>query len=995
MANKQVANLNKEGMLSLNGVIDERSSPKVGNLIHHIPFDNQEGIDRAKYIPSVNLLNTGVEDKIQESHNLIDAVGFDWRDPSNWENGDSNVVYNEELDCLEITGVKSLYAFSAIPIFHDKKFNISCDVWQVSRSTDTKIYVGGKYYGEDGNVRPSSEHVPGSWDYLSFVGQKLNPSDNWVTGHNKHTSGVPRQGIGTHISKWKNTNGKFYSPLILANYAGTSTDVVRIRNLRIWYSDDKIDNNTEHTGLSTQLFNDTIKNLARPLTNTFDLRHDSSGLSVLNSKLTMPNGNLGLKCVTYGNETGDIHLNTDGHIPVKASTQYTLSFMIRTNNPDKTFVNSNLFYTREYKAGKVVKKVKGIFPRSAYDNAPHMGDGWRYVTLTFTTDTEIETLTLDQYLYRNGLVVEMGNYTLVEGKASLYIPEEKSVSKSTKPLIIRTRSLPSFTIVSKFINSKPMVNDVDGGLHQHALLMTLKSTNGSVHIKNWIDGGKNYRPFLDPDTSKDWNESTTNRHIHIDLNLSAGQLTYLVVKFSSSDKKLSFQFFNDKGNRISGGTMPATANTPLLKEIKLGSTSVPWDVQHLDLKVYNTSLSDEHIKTLISSKVNVDDGIMSEDINEKLNRVDLPLLDLPKRKNEYGQGYQTSHGANNITHSDTSLWNHNNRPNIDRTVMTPYGKGIKFMSGSINGSTSGNNVAYLYDDNAGFTTSDYVCFSAWVYMSKDCDITSARISLEQALSKNTRYDMSKKGQWQFLQVKGKITKDGNLRNLLYLFNKDKTPNFKGYIIYSDITLTKTTASAGSAPTSQFENLALNERSLQINLNRDYKFSWNKDWTIQYWKRPMSSQVANYHGYCIDSIGCNSNSVGGSYLWWGKKTSANTIENASPSAINPDEFWNNWRLITLVHDASANTITIYERNRFTAHKRVISVSITKENQYVTQYGYDLMLGGWDENDICVAEYKDIRVSNIAITETQVNESFTQGMSQKDVLTLNGELIENTL
>ena len=993
MANKQVANLNKEGMLSLNGVIDERSSPKVGNLIHHIPFDNKEGIDKSEYIPSVNFLNTGVEDKIQDSHNLLDAVGFDWRNPSNWYGSGSTVKYNEEYDCLEITGARYIYGFGSVPIIHNKKFNISCDVWQVYRSSVTRIYVGGKYYGENGTARPTSEHIPGSWDYTSFCGNQLQPNDGWVTGHNKYIGGVPRQGIGTSNSQWKNDNGKFYQPLILANYAGTSTDVVRIRNLRIWYSDDNIDNNTEYTGLSTQVFNDSVNNLYPPLTSTYGYRAGWGGLSCKTHKISMPNGENGIRVVTQGALNGGVNINTTTQdIVVKPLTEYTLSFMMRTNDPNNTFATSNLFYTREHNAAGTLIKSAGRVSISAYNNGADMGDGWRYVTISFTTIADTVKLKLNQYLYRRNIVVEFGNVTLVEGKSSLYIPYGKTTSKS-KPLVIKTMDLPSFTIVSKFINSKPMVNDVDGGLHSGAILMSLKSTNGSVHVRNWISGGKSYLPYLDPDTSKDWNESTSNRHTHIGLNLYAGQLTYLVVKFSSSDKKLSFSFFNDKGNKIAGGTMPATANTPLLKEIILGHTSIPWDAQHLDLKVYNSSLSDELINTIINSKVNVDDGIMSETISEKLDRVNLPLLDLPTRKNEYGQGYQTSNGRNSICPSDTSQWPYPNRPNIDRTIITPYGNGIKFMSGSVNGTTSGNNTAYMFDDNGSFTLDDYVCFSAWVYVSKDCDLSSVRLKLEQGASSSKSYDLGKKGQWQFLQIKTKITTAGNLRSLLYLYNNKKSSDFDGYVIYSDITLSKDASSQGASPTSKFNNLAFNERSLQLNLHDDFKFDWSKDWTIQYWKRPMGSQTGDHREYCIDSIGSNSNSVGGGYLWWGKSAGSNDIRGVG--SFNPDEFWNHWRLITLTYNSSSKQIIIYEQDKFKTFKRTVSQDITTANRFVTQYGYDLMLGGWDNGHICVAEYKDIRVSQHLLTESEIYDCFKQGMSQKDVLTLNGELIENAL
>lgn len=996
MANKQVANLNKEGILSLNGIIDENSVPKVGNLIHHIPFDNKDGIDSAKYIPSVNFLSTGVEDKIQDSHNLLDSIGFDWRNPSNWEGVGSNVKYNEEYDCLEVTGARSIYGLGSVPIIHNKKFNISCDVWQVSRSSGTRIYIGGKYYGENGTVRPNSEHIPGSWDYTSFGGNQLQPNDGWVTGHNKYIGGVPRQGIGTSNSQWKNNNGKFYQPLILANYSGTATDVVRIRNLRIWYSDDKIDNNTTHTGLSTQTFNNTKTNLYTGLTSTYGFRDGLSGLSCKTHEITMPNGERGIRVVTQGNANGGVNINTSvGTMVVKPNTKYTLSCMIRVNDPNLAMYNSNVFYTREYNAAGTLVKSTGIFPKNDYINAPHVGDGWKYISLTFQTQAEVVSLRLDQYVYRLGATLEFGNITLVEGRGSFYIPYGKTVNKS-KSLEIPTRDLTSFTVLLTFINNQHLIDKETGGLQSGANLLTLKSNNGNLNFKLWINSNKDYYPYLNPSSNSDWNETSSNRNRGAyNMGIKVGGIYTIAIQYNSVSKESSWFMLDNKGNNIGGDKIVATANTPILKSIMLGDDSSVWDAQYIDLKVYNSVLDESKVKYTSLSKVNVDDGKLSENISEILDRPKLPLLNIPKRKNEYGEGYQTSTSYNNLAKSDTSQWSSPNRPNIDRTVITPYGKGIKFMSGSISGVSSGrNSTAYMYDDVSGFTTSDYVCYSAWVYMSKDCDITTARISLEKAKSESVWYDMSKKGQWQFLQIRGKIT-DGTrpLRHLLYLLNSKETADFKGYVIYSDITLTKTTNGQGASPTSQFENLPVNDRSLKFNLKNTINFNWSSNWTIQYWKKPMGSDATNYRGYCLDSIGRNSNTVGGSYLWWGKPNASDSISDAG--SFDPNQFWNHWRLITLVHDASSNNITVYEENRFKKHKRIVAISITKDNQYLTQNGYDLFLGGWNDTKVCIAEYKDIRVGQWALSETEVNNCFKQGMSQNDVLTLNGELIENTL
>ena len=992
MANKQVANLNKEGILSLNGIIDENSVPKVGNLIHHIPFDNKDGIDSAKYLPSVNFLNTAVEDKIQDSHNLLDSIGFDWRNPSNWEGANSNVVYNEEHDCLEIKSPTSIYGFGTVPIIHNKKFNISCEVWQVSRNDYTRVYVGGRYYGVDGKRRPNGDHIPGSWDYTSVSGEKFNNSDNWVHCHNRYIGNKPRQGVGTTTDKWKNTNGKFYQPLILANHSGSATDVVRIRNLRIWYSDDKIDNNTTNTGLSMQTFKNTKTNLYPPLTSTFGNRGGWGGLYATTKEISMPNGSRGIRVITQGEDkNGGVNINTTTKITVKPNTEYTFSFMMKIpSDIDHFFESGRLLLLREYDSSNTQTRNYWLLNKEIYENSAKMGDGWRWVTTSINTTPTTTSIVLDQYLYALGLSVSFGNMTLVEGISSTYIPYGKTINNSSN-VVINTRELSSFTIISKFINSERMKDGDAVGVSQSAILMSLESTKGWVHFRNYINSGNNYAPYLDPDVSSDWNNSTDNRHTHSALNLNSGVECNLVLRYNASTKRLSWTMLDNKGNILSNAQMAATANTPLLKKIQLGNSN-NWECQHLDLKVYDSFLSDYLIKDVILSKINVDDGLLSENISEQLDRDKLPLLNMPKLKNEYGEGYQTSSSESSICKSDTSLWSYPNRPNIDRNVITPYGKGVKFMSGSMNISTTVN-TSYIYDEVYGFSSTDYVNFSARIFVSKDCTLSRVSLYLEKALQAYTNYDMTKKGQWQIVSVKGKITDATlSLRHLLYLFNSNKTANFKGYVIFSDITLTKTNKVEGASISSQFSSLPVSDRTIQLNLHRDNNFKWNKDWTIQYWKKPLGSSSNDYYYYCIDSIGSNNNTVGGGYLWWGKTTGEHRVADVS---FTPEQYWNNWRLITLVYTSSNKKITIYEQNRFHNITRIISKDITKDNEYVTHHGYDLMLGGWDNVNGCVAEYKDIRVSPIALTETEVNNCFKQGMSQKDVLTLNGELIENTL
>ena len=168
-----------------------------------------------------------------------------------------------------------------------------------------------------------------------------------------------------------------------------------------------------------------------------------------------------------------------------------------------------------------------------------------------------------------------------------------------------------------------------------------------------------------------------------------------------------------------------------------------------------------------------------------------------------------------------------------------------------------------------------------------------------------------------------------------------------------------------------------KRTLHYNLNRDYGLKWNEDWSIVYWKKPIGTHAAKeLHGYTIDSLGSNSNSVGGGYVWWGKTSGANLIASASPGTIDPAKYFGTWRMVSLVKSGGVITIREHELDG-TVHVRTQSISTSRENYYVTQYGYDLKLGGWDNTNACNAAYRDLFFVQRALSQDEVQRMFDGG------------------
>lgn len=193
--------------------------------------------------------------------------------------------------------------------------------------------------------------------------------------------------------------------------------------------------------------------------------------------------------------------------------------------------------------------------------------------------------------------------------------------------------------------------------------------------------------------------------------------------------------------------------------------------------------------------------------------------------------------------------------------------------------------------------------------------------------------------------------------------------------------------------SPFVNGTRSATSLEFNLYRDYGLKWNNDWSIVYWKKPMGTHTDSLAGYNIESIGCNSNTVGGNYLFWGKDINANAINSSTPSTIDPNVYFNNFHMISLVKNGSE--LTIKQRVGANVHVRTVNVaSIKTENAYLTQYGYDLKLGGWDNGNSCGTFYKDLIVAQKAFTEDELNNTYKNVVKQnKNKLIIQGNFKEN--
>lgn len=186
--------------------------------------------------------------------------------------------------------------------------------------------------------------------------------------------------------------------------------------------------------------------------------------------------------------------------------------------------------------------------------------------------------------------------------------------------------------------------------------------------------------------------------------------------------------------------------------------------------------------------------------------------------------------------------------------------------------------------------------------------------------------------------------------------------------------------------------------LEYNLHRDYGLDWSGDWSIAFWKKPDGTN-SGLNGYNIESLGSGVNTVGGGYLWFGKNTGSNTfkIRPATDNSLifNPKDYFEKWQLVSVVK--KGNEITYTNRSReLGVFESSFTQSITKENYYVTQHGYDFKLGGWDNVNVCNSWFKDLMVAKRAFSKVELDAIFvTQMRARRDILQVQGSMKEGVV
>lgn len=159
-------------------------------------------------------------------------------------------------------------------------------------------------------------------------------------------------------------------------------------------------------------------------------------------------------------------------------------------------------------------------------------------------------------------------------------------------------------------------------------------------------------------------------------------------------------------------------------------------------------------------------------------------------------------------------------------------------------------------------------------------------------------------------------------------------------------------------------------ALAFNLHISIGLNWDEDYTICYWKKlhgTATDQVVT--GYNLDSLGRNSNTVGGGFRRWGKGATDFSFgfTGVGPTFSREDMQYS-WVFIALRRLNGTLTLNIYGMGgEGLTSTQAVDDSSAGPDRYVTQNNYDLQLGGWDAANPCNAYYRDLIVLKRALSD----------------------------
>lgn len=949
------ARLKKDGSFSSYGDFNERLPVISDGLIAYYPLDNDT---------SQNMQNIPQTAKVLAFRNNTDSCPI-----YTWFNNNTNLT-----NCIDITSVTieeakqydlviADYAVWGLPntVIDKLKTFVDAGVSCIATGNDTRTNVFVLEYNDNtsyhdshnieivNNVGGLNKVIYTNVGSADLYGGITKLASNCIPYYNRGDQNT----ITGYFYKSKESGAvlffdqeciepthDFYMSGMLFAYNNSKARTINTDTIKTTY------------GLSVQ---DATTNL---ITSVTKLSSFWGGLSGNTDYFIAPNGRQGISLTSIG--SGGVLWVQTNSITATANTTYTISCKVKSSDYDS--ISQNLFYIREYNSTGQISET-GRFIKT---NKIKLDNDYYFVWSTFTTSTNLSNFLIQSYEYTS-LSIQI--YDLQCQRLSYPLEYVTSTTSASFLKIPTNVTSYPFTVSVKIIN---LLHDGQTG--------ETGESDVAYPITWWTNSG-GYKGVLGQISRT--NDFFKKRDFRVTL----------ICR--NTDYSLYFDDILITTSNYYNNTSPGF-NIP----ISLGSRNTEeftgrFNGVYSDCSIYNRELSLNDIKNLLNNKMSVTlDNVIINKISESpviINGIYyFPLSDNTNDFNNIIKPFKSE----NILFEDGSCYVGTSTTNLipQNGVFTSYGSGtipviIKTPNLVVYSHDYKENLTWTYHGySINITPGSTYTYSMDAFITKDFTYTDTSVfvgNCEGGFSASYNYNMSDLGKWKRFTNTGLST--GTVTNPHLYPNSDNTYSDKGKIYYKNWMLCNKiyrpcfcTGTSGNG-------------HLSFNLKNEIGLNWSNDWSICYWKKPVATFNNDFNGYNIESLGCNGNSVGGGYIWWGKQNGSNEI--AGSNSFNSSDYFNKWQFISLIKSGTSIIIkTILDNG--TIYSTTTSTSNSIDNYYVTQYGYDFKLGGWDNENPTNTYFKDLIIAKKALTNDDINNIYKQ-LSINKINTYSHDIIENNI
>jgi hypothetical protein len=967
----------KNGDLMIAGEYNERLPVITNGLVSHFPLDGKGGTFDV----------VGGEQPLQNTLpnlSLVEAMHLDWRNPANWTyaSGSQNTVtWSEEKQALRIQG--SHWMWLKTPLFVDtnKHYYIKAEVYQENDEYDGVTgHVCTLYLGGNGTTSTGAKYTS-NYDYSITSGYDL-PVGEW------RTYSITRYGTA-NISYtgsdcgWTGENGLCQNYYFggLFNYHGSSNSVIYIRNISIVITDAE-DSNCTFTGEGVNVEEITTNLLVNPT-----LSNNASGWTISN----------------YASRTPYTFINCDGyykmhfvHNPSDTAVDTSCGISQRVN------ISANTIYTFTVFIDMYSSYLDSLI--SQYSFAPeHIDLEWFDSTVTSISVTEP---TINSFIRISDNTVKVvitttspSNATSVRCNCFLDFPNVYMGYY----LNIYKLQLEAKSFSTSFVNGSRSAQ----GKLMFPSLPTLPYTVNFEFTPKVPDLDTDYN-FVFSDYP--WNSKmglfkrASQNFFVFRINGATGYTDYNLPTLSiTQGNNYMFTLVVSSGNTdvYINGAYVLSATGDYTGQFALGGgNAYRGNNCYRNLSIYNRALTSNEISKLYNpEKFSLDSN---GNISTNVTVTEKPIIPndvfyFPLIENSKDQsGVISSNAELNTVYTQDGVWVGTSTQNY-YTTYTPGGNN----GGSVvDVSTSPTEAGFLYPRGAktwkcikngsgnqwhGWegvynnwitgVAGDYFTISGYYKCVENAGLNSLGTFNLYPIDWGTKIgsqnyseggELKEDAEWKYYCRTAML--DSDYTGAIGADTPSWSYSTSSGLLYFHANMWEKHPFA-----SPFCNGSRSAGKLNFNFNNSIGLDWNGNWTICYWKKPMGTSNSKMTGYNIDSLGCGGNTVGGGYIYFGKNTNSDVVYLGTGSAVAFSSYFNKFHMISFTKNGTTGTIKFWGIDG-TVITRTFTYGTIASNYYVNQYGYDLMLGGWDNVNVCNAYFKDLIVAKRALTDEELQNIY---------------------